>query len=129
MDELMEVEMLIADCNLFEIEFNNLKKFYIITDENEVHDFIRSNPGIILLLKKFETPLKDYFPNSYFELKFGPDLSGSWFDLLELNIWMDEYTFDNGSSEYVRLINKEFRPLRKKLDLLGEVLISKRILG
>ena len=72
--------------------------------------------------------MKDYFPNGFFELKFGPDLSGTWFDLLELNIWIDEETFSNGSSDYVRSINREFRPLRRKLDLLGEVLISKRIL-
>ena len=128
MDELIKVEMLTKESELFENEFNNLKKFYILNGEKEVHDFIKINPGIILLLKEFEPSLKDYFPNSYFELKFGPDLSGSWFDLLELNIWMDEETFDNGSSEYVRLINKEFRPLRRKLNLLGEVLILKRIL-
>lgn len=128
MDELSKVKRLNEDSLLFEREFNKLKDFYILDSEKEIHDFIKINPGIILLLNRFKSPLKDYFPNGFFELKFGPDLSGTWFDLLELNIWIDEETFSNGSSDYVRSINREFRPLRRKLDLLGEVLISKRIL-
>jgi hypothetical protein len=128
MDELLQVERLNNDEVLFEREFNNLKDFYILDSEKEIHDFIKINPGIILLLNEFESLLKQYFPDGHFELKFGPDLSGTWFDLLELNIWIDEETFNNGSSEHVRSINKQFRPLRRKLDLLGEVLISKRIL-
>lgn len=128
MDELMEVEKLINDSKLFENEFNNLKDFYILDSEKEVHDFIKIHPGIILLLNEFKPSLREYFPKGYFELKFGPDLSGTWFDLLELNVWVDEETFYNGACDYVNSINRNFRPLRKKLDLLGEVLISNRIL-
>ena len=128
MDDLKQVEMLANDSELFEKEFNNLKDFYILDSEKEVHDFIKIHPGIILLLNEFEPSLKEYFPNEYFELKFGPDLSGNWFDLLELNIWMDEERFHNGSNEDVKKIRREFLPLRRRLDLLGEVLISKRIL-
>lgn len=124
----MCVEMLNNDLNLFEKEFNNLKDFYILDSEKEVHDFIKIHPGIIILLNEFESPLKEYFPNGYFELKFGPDVSGTWFDLLELNVWVDEDTFNNGACDYVNSINRKFRPLRRKLDLLGEVLISNRIL-
>lgn len=45
-----------------------------------------------------------------------------------LNIWVDEYTFNNGASDALRTIRNEFWPLRSKLDLFGEVVISKRIL-
>ena len=61
-------------------------------------------------------------------LKFGPDMSGTWFDLIELNIWIDEKTFFNGDSGYINYINHKFWPLRRKLNLLGEILISNRIL-
>jgi hypothetical protein len=45
-----------------------------------------------------------------------------------LNIWIDEYTFNNGSADSIRSIRNEFWDLRKRLDLLGELIISKRIL-
>lgn len=128
MDVLTQVEILNNDSELFDREFNKLKEFYILDSEKEVHDFIKIHPGIILLLNEFKISLKEYFPNGYFELKFGPDLSGTWFDLLELNVWVDEETFNNGACGHVNSINRKFRPLRRKLDLLGEVLISNRIL-
>lgn len=128
MDELMHVEILNNDSVLFEKEFDGLRDFYILDSEKEIHDFIKINPEIILLLNELEPSLKEYFPNEYFELKFAPDLSGTWFDLLELNIWMDEERFNNGSNEDVKKIRRQFLPLRRKLNLLGEVLISKRVL-
>lgn len=128
MNDLMQVERLTNDSELFEKEFNGLKDFFILDSEKEVHDFIKINPGIILLLNEFEPSLKKYFPNEYFELKFEPDSSGTWFDLLVLNIWMDEDRFFNGSNEDIKKIRRKFLPLRRKLDLLGEVLISKRVL-
>ena len=128
MNELMRVEMLTNDSELFEKEFNGLKDFFILDSEKEVHDFIKLNPGIMLLLNEFEPSLKKYFPNEYFELKFEADSSGTWFDLLVLNIWMDEDRFFNGSNDDIKKIRRQFLPLRRKLDLLGEVLISKRVL-
>ena len=105
MKELMQVEMLTNDSELFEKEFNNLKDFFIFESEKEVHDFIKINPGIILLLNEFEPSLKKYFPDEYFELKFEPDSSGTWFDLLVLNIWMDEDRFFNGSNDDIKKLS------------------------
>lgn len=128
MDEILQVEMLKNDSNLFEEEFNNLRKFYNFDCEMEIHDFVMLHPGIIVLLNEFQPSLSHYFPNCIFELVFERDTSGSWFDQLLINIWMDEERFYNGSQEDIGLIRKKFWPLRKKLDLLGEVIISKRIL-
>lgn len=128
MDELKQVELLNDDSRLFEKEFKNLKEFYILNSEKELYDFIKIHPGIIILLNKFEPSLKHHFPNAFFELEFNQDLSGNWFDLIMLNIWIDEYTFNNGSADSIRSIRNEFWDLRKKLDLLGELIISKRIL-
>ena len=124
----MQVEMLNKDSILFDEQFNDLKEFYIFDDEKEVYDFIKIHPGIILLLNEFKCDLEKFFPKGYFELKFGPDMSGTWFDLIELNIWIDEKTFFNGASGHINYIDHKFLPLRRKLNLLGEVLISSRIL-
>lgn len=128
MNELLEVDRLCNDSALFDEKFNNLKNFYSFFSEKEVYDFIKIHPGIIVLLNRFEHCLREFFPNAVFELKFVQDLSGTWFDLITLNIWVDEYTFNNGSADNIRLLNREFWPLRNKLGLLGEVLLSKRIL-
>ena len=128
MDELMQAEMLSNDLDFFNQEFNNLKGFYTWNNEQEIFDFIKIHPGIIVLLNAYEISLKKYFSNAVFELKFDPDCSGEWFDLIVLTVWVDEETFNNGSMEYSVSINRELRPLRTKLNLLGEVVITKRIL-
>lgn len=71
---------------------------------------------------------KKYFSNAIFELKFDSDPSGTWFDLIVLNVWVDEETFNNGFINYISSINRELRPLRRKLNLLGEISLTKRIL-
>ena len=128
MDELAQVEMLNNDLMLFNREFNNLKDFYKFNDEKEIKNFVKLHPGIIILLNAYEMALKKYFSNALFELEFDPDTSGTWFDLIVLNVWLDEETFNNGSMEYICSIDRELRPLRTKLDLLGEVVLTKRIL-
>ena len=82
MDELDYVSMLNSDSKLFDDEFNNLKKFYTLNNEKEIWDFIKIHPGVIVLLNAYEQSLKKYFTGAVFELKFNPDLSGSWFDLI-----------------------------------------------
>lgn len=128
MNELTQVDLLNNDPALFNIEFNNLKKFYTFYDENEIWNFIKIHPGIIVLLNEYEKYLKKYFSNAVFELRFDEDCSGTWFDLIVLTVWVDEETFYNGSMEYISKINRELRPLRRKLNLLGEVSLTKRIL-
>lgn len=54
MDELTQVEMLNNDSGLFNQEFNNLKEFYTFDDENEILEFIKLHPGIIVLLNAYE---------------------------------------------------------------------------
>ena len=125
----MEVKKLNNNAELFEEEFNNLKNFYIFKSEYEVHRFIKLHPGIIIILNKFKPHLGNYFPNGVFELEFDPDLSGSWFDVLLVNVIVDKETFNNGCIEHIDSINRDLRPLRKKLDLLGEVLLMERING
>ena len=94
MDELDYVSMLNSDSKLFDDEFNNLKKFYTLNNEKEIWDFIKIHPGVIVLLNAYEQSLKKYFTGAVFELKFNPDLSGSWFDLIALTVWVDEETFN-----------------------------------
>lgn len=128
MDELEYVAMLNNDLELFANEFNNLKNFYTLDNEKEIWDFIKLHPGVIVLLNAYEKSLKRYFPDAVFELKFDPDSSGSWFDLISLTAWVDEETFNNGSIEYIYSIDSELLPLRRKLNLLGEIVLTKRIL-
>lgn len=128
MDELLQVKMLSEDSELFEKEFKSLKDFYVLNTEKEIHEFIKARPETLILLDNYKKSLKQQFPDAVFELCFHMDVSGSWFDVIMLNIWVDEYTFNNGSAEKIRLLNKEFWPLRKKLDLLMELILSKRIL-
>lgn len=128
MDELMFLNLLSNNAELFENEFNGLNEFYNLNNEKEIHDFIKSNPGLIILLNAYQNSLKKYFSSAIFELKFKQDLSGNWFDLISLIVWLDEETFNNGSIDYIYAIDRELRPLRKKLDLLGEICLTKRIL-
>ena len=128
MDELMYLNLLSNNAELFEKEFRSLNEFYDLNNEKEIHKFIKSNPGLIILLNAYENSLKKYFSSAIFELKFKPDLSGTWFDLISLIVWLDEETFNNGSIDHIYAIDRELRPLRKKLDLLGEICLTKRIL-
>lgn len=128
MDELKYVMMLNNDSKLFGDEFDNLKKFYTLDNEKEIWDFIKIHPGVIILLRAYKKSLEKYFSNAIFELKFDRDLSGSWFDLIVLNVWVDEETFNNGSIDFIYSIDHELFPLRKKLNLLGAILLTKRIL-
>ena len=48
-------------------------------------------------------------------------MSGTWFDLIDLNSWIDEKTFFNGASGHINYIYHKFLPLRRKLNLLGVV--------
>lgn len=128
MNELTQVDLLNNDSALFNIEFNNLKKFYTLNNEKEIWDFIKIHPGVIVLLNAYEQSLKKYFTGAVFELKFNPDLSGSWFDLIALTVWVDEETFNNGSIEHIYSIDHDLLPLRRRLNLLGAILLTKRIL-
>lgn len=47
MDELMYLNLLSNNAELFENEFNGLNEFYNLNNEKEIHDFIKSNPGLI----------------------------------------------------------------------------------
>lgn len=124
----MQVENLNNDVNLFNQEFDNLKEFYQFNNEREISSFIRLNPGLIILLNEYKKSLRRYFSDAVFELEFDPDSSGNWFDLIVLNVWIDEETFNNGSMECILSIDRELRPLRAKLNLLGELVLTKRIL-
>ena len=108
MNELTQVDLLNNDSALFNIEFNNLKKFYTLNNEKEIWDFIKIHPGVIVLLNAYEQSLKKYFTGAVFELKFNPDLSGSWFDLIALTVWVDEETFN----KVQKLLDKNIRPMK-----------------
>ena len=62
MDELSQIEKLNNNSKLFENEFENLSSFYNFNCENDVHDFIKLHPGIIILLNEFKPLLNQYFP-------------------------------------------------------------------
>ncbi len=128
MDKLEYVAILNNDSRLFGEEFGKLKNFYTLNNENEIWNFIKIHPGVIVLLNEYEKSLKKYFSDAVFELKFDPDLSGEEVDLIVLTAWLDEETFNNGSMDIIYSIDYALLPLRRELNLLSAVLLTKRIL-
>ena len=61
-EELMFLDRLNNDGNLFEREFEIIKNKYPIKDCNKVHDFISENRGLIIILNKMGALLSQHAP-------------------------------------------------------------------
>jgi hypothetical protein len=48
-DEIIYINKLKSNKTLFEKEFNQIEKYYILSSKKEIHEFIEKNPGIIVI--------------------------------------------------------------------------------
>ena len=121
-EELVFLDRLNKDDNLFESEFGIIKNKYPIKDCRKVHDFISENRGLIIVLKKTETLLAEYTPyvsRIYIELDNDPLFTP------QLLFFVRAFKSDvgNGFKEDIRKINSIIDPLLFKLDLALEFFI------
>ena len=149
MDELDFVKKLEEDEELFDREYDKLGDFFNLRHYEKVHDFIKDNTELIVLLNELKHRLSKAFPTGKFDLVLNTDYEYSdWsivvlyafptgkFDLVlntdyEYSDWsivvlyvkVDEYTFDNGVMDDINKITFDFIPLRRKLDVLPDFAI------
>lgn len=120
--ELLETENLKNNPQILNEEYQKLKEYYIFLENEKIYDFIRLNPGLIVLLKKFKPCLTAYFPNGQYELEIDEDPE---FDCttLVLKIRVNNEQFNNGMMKKIDEINFSFVPLMQKMRLMNEILL------
>ena len=123
MDELDFVKKLEEDEELFDREYDKLGDFYNLRHYEKVHDFIKDNTGIIVLLNELKPRLSKTFPTGKFDLVLNTDYEYSDWSIVVLYVKVDEYTFDNGVMDDINKITFDFIPLRRKLDVLPDFAI------
>lgn len=123
MNELDFVKKLEEDEELFDREYDKLGDFYNLHHYEKVHDFIKDNTGIIVLLNELKPRLSKTFPTGKFDLVLNTDYEYSDWSIVVLYVKVDEYTFDNGVMDDINKINFDFIPLRRKLDVLPDFAI------
>lgn len=102
----------------FENKIQKLNEFYQMKQPENIITFIKDNEKLIELLNETKILLKKAFPQGTFELEMYNDLSGEGLDHLLLNIYVDEFTFNNGLMDKIYDIDMEILPLQKELDLV-----------
>ena len=123
MDELDFVKKLEEDEELFDREYDKLCDFFNLRHYEKVHDFIKDNTGIIVLLNELKPRLSKTFPTGKFDLVLNTDYEYSDWSIVVLYVKVDEYTFDNGVMDDINKITFDFIPLRRKLDVLPDFAI------
>ena len=123
MDELDFVKKLEEDEELFDREYDKLGDFFNLRHYEKVHDFIKDNTGIIVLLNELKPRLSKTFPTGKFDLVLNTDYEYSDWSIVVLYVKVDEYTFDNGVMDDINKITFDFIPLRRKLDVLPDFAI------
>lgn len=121
-NELLETERLKNNSHLFAIEYENLKEYYTFLENEKIYDFLKLNPGLIVILNKFKPCLNSYFPNGEYELEIDEDPE---FDCttLVIKIRVSHEQFKNGMIKKIDKINFRFVPLMQKMKLMSEILL------
>ena len=120
-DELIWLDRLNSDDDLFEREFLSINERFYIPDFNAIHDFVNENRGLIIILNKIEPLLENRVPYAqvYIELDNDP--------LFTPQLWLfvraPKVNFDNGFKEDIKDINSIIRPYLFKLELTTEFFI------
>ena len=123
MDELDFVKKLEEDEELFDREYDKLGDFFNLSNYEKVHDFIKDNTELIVLLNELKHRLSKAFPTGKFDLVLNMDYEYSDWSIVVLYVKVDEYTFDNGVMDDINKITFDFIPLRRKLDVLPDFAI------
>ena len=101
----------------FENKIQKLNEFYQMKQPENIIPFIKDNEKLIELLNETKILLKNACPQGAFELEMYYDLSGEGLNHLLLNIYVDDFTFNNGLMDKIYDIDMEILPLQKELDL------------
>ena len=123
MDELDFGKKLEEDEELFDREYDKLGDFFNLRHYEKVHDFIKDNTELIVLLNELKHRLSKAFPTGKFDLVLNTDYEYSDWSIVVLYVKVDEYTFDNGVMDDINKITFDFIPLRRKLDVLPDFAI------
>ena len=113
----------------FEKQFQKLNKSYEMRNPKEIHDFIKENEGLILLLNETTPHLINKFPNGEFELQAHDDITGEGYHKLYINIFVDDETFNNGFMDGIHDIHDKIIPLEKELDLKMKLILMPGVKG
>ncbi len=127
MNRLKLVEELSNNHQLFNEKFNELYENYTFESEKESYDFIKEHPGLLLILDEYTPCLKKYFPNGIFELMVDTDPEIITWKTLILTVKVDEETFHNGCYEHLTFMRRHFRPLRRELNLMSEIMLMSMV--
>lgn len=128
MNLLEQVEELKNNPELFEEKFNNLDNDYTFESREESYNFIKEYPGILLILDEYTPYLKRYFPEWILELSLNIDPEIVTWKTLILKVKLDKKTYENGSYEQLTHMRRYYRPLRRKLNLMGEIMVLSEVL-
>ena len=127
MNRLKEVEELKNNPQLFDERFNKLNENYTFESQKESYDFIKEHPGLLLILDEYSPCLNKYFPKGIFELEVSQDPEISEWVKLIIMVKVDEETFDNGCYEHLTFMRRHFRPLRRELNLMSEIMLMSMV--
>ncbi|MBQ6100474.1 MAG: hypothetical protein IJL02_11515 [Methanobrevibacter sp.] len=114
------------DEELFEKEFHNIKRTYPMDDSKKIHNFLKNNPGIILVLNDVKQLMDEYIPYSIFNLTLDED--PIFVPQLQLVVKAPRDKFENGFKEDVRRINSAIDPFLLEFDLSVEFFIFRQLL-
>lgn len=128
MNLLEQVEELKNNPELFEEKFNNLDNDYTFESREESYNFIKEYPGILLILDEYTPYLKRYFPEGILELSLNIDPEIVTWKTLILKVKLDKKTYENESYEQLTHMRRYYRPLRRKLNLMGEIMVLSEVL-
>lgn len=124
-DELKFINCL-KDEEFFENEFEQIKKFYLMGGCEDIHNFLKNSPGVMVILKNVKPLLGEYVPYAEFYLRL--DINPIFIPQLLLVVNAHKHDFENGFKDDIMKINYSIRPLLSKLDLNCEFFIFDRMI-
>lgn len=125
--ELSYTEKLKNDSTLFEKEYGKLKQSYSFKEDEKIHEFIHKNPGLLILLDKFQPDLENLFPNGKFELEIDEDPEIDCTTLI-VRISVGKKLFNNGMMQKIDKINFKQVSLMQEMRLMSKMLLIPDIL-
>lgn len=88
---------------------------------NEIYNFLKNNPGIIVILNNIKPLLSEYVPYSQYYLKLDED--PIFVPQLLLVVNAPRIEFGNGFKNNIQKINSFIRPFLLEFDLTAEFFI------
>ena len=128
MNKLEQVDELKNNLQLFNEKFNALDENYIFKSREDTYEFIKQHPGLLIIIDEYTPYLNEHFPEGIFELEVDVDPEIITWKTLIINVKVDKETYENGCYEYLTYLRRHFRPLRRKLNLMGEIMVLSMVL-